>query len=471
MRSDSKTAILANNDVIEDLKAINSGNEVGTSPIPLSDRGPHPLPIMSSRETEDEFDEEFSDPLFDIPGDKIFVNKDMLRVGWVPENDDMIIGRDEEMRKLAEYINPILSGHEPDHVVVYGKTGTGKSLITRHVVQRACSATTEEIGHAYIDCKQYKTETQVFAELGRIFNDPEMTGQTVPETGLSTARYKSRLYDALEASYDGALIILDEMDKLRDDDTVLELSRAVEDRKTNVPIGVIIISNRIGYIENFQARVESSFDPRDIQPAPYDANILQQIMESRRGAFADGVLTDDVIPKAATVAGAEHGDARKAIRILRHAGEAAAKEQAEKVTAAHIDVARREAEKNRFGETIQNATAQEKAVLLALAELTLGNKKDEFKQSELYEQYRNINQAIDMKVLSQRRVRDLANDYALLDVLEVDKRNFGQTGGIHRVSQLLLDPEIVRDVIMADDIFESWAGRDQDSLYQTTLDS
>lgn len=426
---------------------------------------------MAGRETNDGSNEQFADPLFDIPGDKIFVNKDMLRVGWVPENEDMIIGRDEEMRQLATYINPILSGQEPDHVVVYGKTGTGKSLITRHVVQRACSATAETINHAYIDCKQYKTETQVFAELGRIFNNPEATGQTVPETGLSTARYKSRLYDALEASYDGALIILDEMDKLRDDDTVLELSRAVEDRKIDVPIGVIIISNRIGYIENFQARVESSFDPRDIQPAPYDAGVLQQIMESRRGAFVDGVLTDDVIPKAAAVAGAEHGDARKAIRILRHAGEAAAKEGVDRVTADHIDVARHEAEKNRFGETIQNATAQEKAVLLALSELTLNNGKDQFKQSELYEQYRTINEAIDMKTLSQRRVRDLANDYALLDVLEVDKRNFGQTGGIHRVSQLLLDPEIVRDVIMIDDIFEPWVGRDEDRLFQTKLDS
>lgn len=426
---------------------------------------------MSGRETEQgDADEQFSDPLFEIPGDQIFVNKDMLRVGWVPENDDMIVGRDDEMQQLAQYINPILSEREPDHVVIYGKTGTGKSLITRHVVQRACSATAEEIGHAYIDCKQHKTEAQVFSELGRIFNDPTATGQTVPETGLSTARYKSRLYDALDASYDGALIVLDEMDKLRDDHTVLELSRAVEDRKTNVPMGVIVISNRIGYIENFQARVESSFDPKDIQPAPYDAAVLRQIMESRRGAFADGVLTDDVIPKAAAVAGAEHGDARKAIRILRHAGEAAAKQKADKVTADHIDVARREAEKNRFGETIQNATAQEKAVLVALAELTLNNEKGQFKQSELYNQYEIINDTIEMNVLSQRRVRDLTNDYALLDVLEVDKRNFGQTGGIHRVAQLLLDPEIVRDVIMADDMFEPWAERDEDSIYQSKLD-
>lgn len=109
-------------------------------------------------------------------------------------------------------------------------------------------------------------------------------------------------------------------------------------------------------------------------------------------------------------------------------------------------------------------------MLLALSELTLSNQKDEFKQSELYHQYQQINEAVDMRVLSQRRVRDLANDYALLDVLEVDKQNFGQTGGIHRVSQLLLNPEIIRDVIMADDIFGMWAGRDEDDVYQVKLD-
>jgi cell division control protein 6 len=258
------------------------------------------------------------------------------------------------------------------------------------------------------------------------------------------------------------------MDKLRNDDAVLELSRAAEDRKTSVPLGVIIISNRIGYIENFQARVESSFDPRDIQPAPYDPQTLQEIMESRREAFVDGVLTGDVIPKAAAVAGREHGDARKAIRILRHAGEAAAKEGADQVTADHIDIARHEAEKNRFGQTIQNATAQEKMVLLAIAELTLENDKDQFKQSELYSQYEIITDAIESSTLSQRRVRDLTEDYALLDVLEIDKQNLGQQGGIHRLVQLILDPEIIRDVIMSDDLFAAWAPKRETRLYQTS---
>jgi cell division control protein 6 len=405
---------------------------------------------MHTEEGGEDGSGQFADPLFDIPGDSIFRNKDMLRVGWVPEDEEMIVGRDETMAELAEYINPILAGNQPDHVIIYGKTGTGKSLVTRHVVQRAVAASTNGVQHAYIDCKQFDTETQVFTELGRRFNDPAETGQTIPETGLSTGIYKKRFYEAIDACTDGVLVILDEMDKLKDDEAILELSRAVEDQKTDVPIGILIISNRIGYIESFQARVESSFDTEDIQPAPYSVQTLREIMETRKSAFEPDVLTEDVIPKAAAIAGAEHGDARRAIRILRHAGEAAAKEGADLVTRDHIDIARREAEKNRFGETIQNATAHEKSVLLAIANLTLSHDdRREFKQSEVYDQYTAEAQQVDTTPLSQRRVRDLVNDYALLDVLETEKRNYGKQSGIHRVIQLLLDPEIIRDVIVA----------------------
>jgi len=240
-----------------------------------------------------EEDGEYTDPLFDDVSDGgIFANKDMLRVGWVPEDQDLIIGRDDEIETLATYVNPLVRGDQPDHVMVYGKTGTGKSLITRHVARRACEAARSmDVAYEYVDCKQFKTEAQVFAQLALQFNDPEDTDQSVPETGLSTARYKQRLWDALNASYDGALVILDEMDKLQTENTVLELSRAVEDRKIDVPLGVIVISNRIGYIEDFQARVESSFDPKDIQTGPYDATTRPRCGRSWRaghGRFATG---------------------------------------------------------------------------------------------------------------------------------------------------------------------------------------
>jgi|APHM01.1.fsa_nt_gi orc1/cdc6 family replication initiation protein len=407
---------------------------------------------------------EYTDPLFENVRDgTIFRDKDMLRVGWVPEDQDLIVGRDEEIETLATYIQPLIRSNQPDHVVVYGKTGTGKSLISRHVARRAREAARSmDIAYEYVDCKQFKTEAQVFAQLALQFNDPAETDQTVPETGLSTARYKQRLWDALNASYDGALIILDEIDKLKTENTVLELSRAVEDQKISIPLGIIAISNRIGYIEDFQARVESSFDPKDIQTGPYDANTLREIMESRSQAFQDDVLTPGVIPKAAALAAQEHGDARKAVQILRHAGELAAREGVDAVTETHVQNARREAEKNRFGETLQNATNQEKLMLLALAQLTTETNQARFKQSLHYDQYTILADTLETNILSQRRFRDLVKDYALLEILETERHNFGFDGGIHRLNRLLVDAEIVKEVIILDEPFKSLRGQFDD---------
>jgi Cdc6-like AAA superfamily ATPase len=46
----------------------------------------------------------------------------------------------------------------------------------------------------------------------------------------------------------------------------------------------------------------------------------------------DEVLPSDVIPLTAAIAAQEHGDARKATEIIRHAGELAERENIETVT-------------------------------------------------------------------------------------------------------------------------------------------
>ena len=50
----------------------------------------------------------------------------------------------------------------------------------------------------------------------------------------------------------------------------------------------------------------------------------------------DDVLSGDVIPLTAAIAAQEHGDARKAIEILRYAGELAERENVEMVTEEHV---------------------------------------------------------------------------------------------------------------------------------------
>ena len=391
-----------------------------------------------------------SDPLFDM-GSQIFANKDLLKIGHVPEAD-RIVGRDEEISKLAQRLNGAVHGHSPENVMIYGKTGTGKSLVSRHVSQRAQNAaqTGITIGTAYVDCAEDNTETQSISSLAAKLNDESTTGISIPHTGLSTSKYYKLLWQTLDAQFDSAIVILDEIDLMNDDSILMKLSRAEEAGKIECSIGIIAISNKIQYVDALNERVKSSFQHKELFFQPYDATQLRNIMSNREDAFIEGVLSSDVIPLAAAFAAQEHGDARKAIDILRHAGEVANEVDATEVMEDHVRQAQQHAEKDRFRELINGAPNQAKAGLLALTELTLTTNDNAFLTSRVYDQYQSVCKSLDMNVLSVRRFRDIMKEQAFLGVVETEKINKGRTGGIHLQNRLIEDPQVVRETLCED---------------------
>ncbi len=275
--------------------------------------------------------------------DPIFSRKELLDIDLVP-NEDRIIGRDSEIKNVASSIHPAVKGQSPRNTLIYGKTGTGKSLVAKHVTRSAQQYSVEngtELGRAYVDCTQTKTETRVVINLAQTLNDPEETGISIPVTGLSTDVYYERFWSILDHCYDVAIIILDEIDKLQDSEILMQLSRAGEAGKLDsCSVGIIAISNKISFKESLDERILSSLQDREFVFPPYDANQLREIMSNREDAFRDGVLSDDVIPLSAAFAAQEHGDARKALDILRNAGELAKDGDAEEVTEEHVRNAR-----------------------------------------------------------------------------------------------------------------------------------
>ena len=396
------------------------------------------------------------DPLFES-GHRIFANKDLLKIGHVPEAD-RIVGRDEEISKLAKRLNGAVHGYSPENVMIYGKTGTGKSLVSKHVCQRAQNAAQDgvEIGTAYIDCAEDNTETQAISSLAAKLNDESSTGISVPHTGLSTSKYYKLLWKTLDAQFDSVIIILDEIDLMNDDSVLMKLSRAEEAGKIDCSVGVIAISNKIQYVDNVNERVKSSFQHKELFFKPYDANQLREIMFNREDAFQDGVLSEDVIPLSAAFAAQEHGDARKAIDILRHAGEVAYEVGVEQVTEEHVRQAQQHAEKDRFRELVNGAPTQAKAALLALTELSVNSNDDAFLTSRVYDQYERICNHLDMDILSVRRFRDILKEQAFLGVVEIEKINKGSAGGIHLQNRLIEDPQVVRETILEDSRMQDW---------------
>jgi len=383
--------------------------------------------------------------------DPIFTNKELLEISHLPD-EGRIVGRDEEIQQLANAVNPAIFGQSPSNVLIYGKTGTGKSLCAKYVSKQLIGTAEDEgvlASTSYVDCAQDTTETQAVQTIASTLNNPESTAVNIPDKGISTATYYKRLWDILDQSYDVTLVILDEIDKLEDDSILMQLSRAGEAGKiSSCKIGVIGISNKIKYKDRMDERVKSSLCEREFVFPPYNGDQLANIMQARSDAFRDGVLDQGVISRTAALAAREHGDARKAIDILRYAGEIAQSSGATTVTEEFVTQARQRAETDRFRELIRGATPHSRYVLQALTILSLNNTdEDGFRTSKIYSMYEQICRQEGSDALSLRRVRDLLKEHAFLDVIEQTRQSGGSAEGAYTDHQLLEDPEVIQNVL------------------------
>ena len=396
------------------------------------------------------------DPLFRVDS-PIFARKELLEIEHVP-NEERIVGRDEEIKKVANALNPAVQGRSPRNVIIYGKTGTGKSLVAKHVTGRARNAAQTQgtvVGTAYIDCAQSNTETRAISSLARQLNDRSQTEVKIPRTGIASDDYYDRFWNVLDDRFDVAVLILDEIDKLGDDDILMQLSRAGEAGKlTGCKIGIVAISNKISYQSELDERVKSSLQEREFIFPPYDANQLREIMSNRADAFKEGVLEEDVIPLSAAFAASEHGDARKALDILRNAGEIAVEREVATVSDEHVREARSLADVNRFRDLLQGQPTQAKAAIFALAELTTQRAESKIESSDIYARYCDVTDRIDMNQLSQRRIYDLLQEQAFLDILGQEFEGRGRARGSVMKFYLLEEPDTVRTAIRHDSRFE-----------------
>lgn len=377
----------------------------------------------------------------------IFARKQLLEVGYAP-GPRHIVARNEEIRRLATALNPAIGGDAPNNAFLYGKTGTGKSLCARYATSRIVDAAIENgisIARATIDCSQENTETRAVRALAREVNEPEETDIEVPETGFGRSRYYRLLWNVLDSQYDVALVILDELDRLENDELLLQLSRAEETEKlTHCSVGIVGISNKVRYRERLQERVKSSLQEREILFAPYSRDDIREIIRSRSEAFRSGVLSDEVLSACASLASEEHGDARKAINLIRHAGELAISEDSETITADHVRSADTLAERDRFRTLFAGATVQQKATLLAIVSLALVERSRTFKTRDVYATYEDVCADAGLTVLSKRRVHDLLREWQFLEVLDITRTGDGRARGSYLELHLIEDPSVIR---------------------------
>lgn len=355
----------------------------------------------------------------------IFNNKEVLRPTYTP---DTLVHRDEQINSLATILVSALRGDTPSNILIYGKTGTGKTAASRHVgreLERIGEQLNVQCSVVYVNCEVIDTQYRLLANLARQF------GEDVPMTGWPTDQVFAKFKEAVDSKKQVIVIILDEIDKLvkKGDDVLYNLSRANSDLK-QAKVSMIGVSNDLKFTEFLDPRVKSSLGEEEIIFPPYDADQISDIlMERAEIAYKGGVLEETVIPLCAAFAAQEHGDARRALDLLRVAGELAEREKKPLVQEEHVRRAQDKIEVDRVIEVVKTLPTQSKLALCAVINLRNNGYKN-VTTGEVYNVYRQLCINVDMDILTQRRVTDLMSELDMLGIvnaLVVSKGRYGRT--------------------------------------------
>ncbi|MCD5410002.1 MAG: ORC1-type DNA replication protein, partial [Methanocellales archaeon] len=348
---------------------------------------------------------------------------------------------------LARILVAALRGETPSNILIYGKTGTGKTAVVKYV-GKELEETSEMKGTPcstlYINCEVVDTQYRVLYHLARLF------GKNIPPTGWPTDQVYDEFKNSIDTENRSIIIILDEVDKLvkKGDEILYNLTR-INSELNNAKISIIGISNDLNFIEFLDPRVRSSLGEEEIIFPPYDANQLRDILEQRsRMAFKPDALEASVIPLCAAFAAQEHGDARRALDLLRISGELAERMKGDKVKEEHVRKARDKIEVDRVVEVVRTLPTQSKLILYGVVALYKNNPK-KLSTGEVYNIYKRLCRQIDMDVLTQRRVTDLLSELDMLGIINtavVSKGRYGRTKEISVNVQL----EQTRNIILED---------------------
>ncbi len=368
----------------------------------------------------------------------IFKNKVALQTNFQPE---AILFRDDQIKQIALILAPVLRGEKPSNLFLYGKTGTGKTLSIQSIKEELMKRVKKDAGFKlkieYLNCKLKKvsdTEYRILAELIKKF------GGEIPSTGLPTQSVYNKFIELIDGEKQLILLIFDEIDqavKKISNDFLYNLTR-LNSELSKTQLAIIGISNDLTFLDELDPRVRSSLSEEEIVFPPYNALQLQEILKKRSEmAFKKDIVSEGVIAKCAAFAAREHGDARRALDLLRIAGELAERDKSKKLLLKYIDEANSKIERDKILDVIKSEPKQFQLVLSSIINLLDKNRDSPVFTGDIYNYYQEICKDFKTEVLTQRRVGDIIQEFDMFGIINVKVISKGRGGRMREIKMAI----------------------------------
>jgi len=347
-------------------------------------------------------------------GKSIIQNRDILHFTYIP---DTIQHRTAEQEQVTQSLLPILKHSRPSNLLVYGKPGTGKTLVIKKIISKIQDRVEKSKFPIRLIYSNSKEETTLYGLLVSFGRQLGLSDKELPSTGLAISEVFKRILRNIEEFKINVIFVIDEIDYLAElvsktgKDILYQLTRANE-RLELGSLTLVGISNDLTFKEKLDPRVISSLGEEEIVFTNYNVEQLKKILEERiKIAFIPNSVEEPALNLCAALAGGEHGDARRAIDLIRVAGEIAERQQSDKVTKEHVREASQKIEENKEETSLKSFPLHEKLVILAIMKATGSS------TGEIYSSYKALCKIVGRDALTQRRITQMLSEIELSGII------------------------------------------------------
>jgi len=386
----------------------------------------------------------------------VFKFKGALSVFYVPK---VLVGREKEEERLARIlVEGVVEDYLPPMVRVFGGVGCGKTAVVESVLERF--EVREEVFRFFmVNLKRCRS---VFGAANAILG--ELGGERVA-VNLGLDRVFERIWMLLKDLKGKrerlfVVLVLDEVDAILRDGRYavsdffyrfLRYQTYLKDE--GLKLCLLTITNDVGCLdEELDGRVKSVWGDERIIFGGYDQRVLEHILEDRvKVAFKPGVVDPGVALSCALRVCEKTGDARKAVDLLRAAGEYANMKKTN-VKREYANYALKRIENGWLVDTLNSLSAQVAGVLVIISHLTLN--KSKISTRELYNLYEKIEFEGDryeppVKVC-ERRVLDIIKELETLGLINSwnvskGRGGFGKELKVNSNPQFIIDHYVLND--------------------------
>ncbi|WP_336325181.1 Cdc6/Cdc18 family protein [Halovenus sp. HT40] len=229
----------------------------------------------------------------------------MIQDARVLQDDHLpreIVHRHEEMSQLATALEPVVEGDRPQHALLTGPSGAGKTCIARATLDRLQEQVLD-VHTAHVDCWLHPNDFRILYKLLETLGNTYDIHRSTPH---------DELLERLAEIDKPFLIVLDEADQIDDPDLLRRLY--------GIPyVTMILVTNHERDLfspldERLQSRLRSS-DTIEFDRYTHD-ELVSILADRAHWGLTDGSITDGQLDRLAEAA---RGNARDAISMLRSA--------------------------------------------------------------------------------------------------------------------------------------------------------